>query len=469
MCRPQAGHAQAPSKGGPLRGIFRFIVLLWILFTGFAWFSGPTLLRSGGQPGETLAFAPSHELPVPPEIPLHKPYKDLTEAERETKHSLEETAHAELAGDIVVKKNGRSLKGRITAETPTALEFVRSFRGSGEMTILIPRSSIARIERAVAETPRIAYRDIRFQHEFPHLSLYRRPPFTIMTPKNYFEVATAVDELTELRQDFLRVFQPLLTEDEKADHIQLLFFSEERDFEAYRDANAPTLAYSSGFYSPSLRRLVIFDQSTSTYVADAEAELGDLRAQYDRDQRYRESRSAVAQWHNESKRKLQRLVNQETRRLLRHEGAHQLFDAYGVHSERGAEHLWLIEGLASYCENRVLGSQPIDAIAEIQDALNRGGLISIEKLVNYGDPTGFNGLARQAEVGTLYAQSALIVDYLMHPEHREAFFEYIRLVRDPANRARLHKSSRMKLLASTLGITPQELEAGVMAPFVRRY
>ena len=153
----------------------------------------------------------------------------------------------------------------------------------------------------------------------------------------------------------------------------------------------------------------------------------------------------------------------ETRRLLRHEGAHQLFDAYGIHSERGVEHLWLIEGLASYCENRQLGDRPTQAIADIQDAMSRRRLLRLRELVNYGDPTGFGGLVPSGEVNLVYAQSALIVDYLMRPENRDAFFAYIRMIRDPASRPTLESRSRMALLASALETTPQALETAIFA------
>ena len=97
------------------------------------------------------------------------------------------------------------------------------------------------------------------------MGLYKRPPFTVLTEKDFFDVENAVNLLDGLHSQFLTEFQSVIQTKERASGIQLLFFAEEEDFESYRDKYATDIGYSVGFYSPRKDRLVIYDQQSTAY------------------------------------------------------------------------------------------------------------------------------------------------------------------------------------------------------------
>ncbi len=413
--------------------------------------------------GSIVEIVMGHGDPLPEREPLYKPFSELTEEERQVKRDLESQAIDEVRGDVVVKRNGSRIRGRIVEDTPRGIKIVQSFRGSGEMVMPIPRSSIVRVERSSESAPDITYRDIRFKIEFPKLNLYRRPPFSVMTPKNYFEVEGATGLLSTLHRQFKHAFSPLFTKPEGGKSIQLLFFDNEDQFQEYRKEHAPAMAYAAGFYSPWKDRLVIFDQKHSEQAAEIAGKIDDMKEQYADRMTSRAQRFAASRWQHESKRALSRYSNQMTKRLLRHEGAHQLFYTYGVHAEEGGESLWLIEGLAGYAENQNIGDRPEEFI-EFLNGEGRTRMLPFKRLVDYADRTGFSGLVSDEDVTIPYAQSAVLVYHLMRPENRERFFEFVRFVRDPENApSGLGNSSQYDLLCRTLGTTPDALEQRLLA------
>jgi hypothetical protein len=143
----------------------------------------------------------------------------------------------------------------------------------------------------------------------------------------------------------------------------------------------------------------------------------------------------------------------QNRSILRHEGAHQLFHTYGVHSDHGAERLWLIEGLASYFETGE--SEPSYRREELQGNKPGARKMPFSQLVNWSQ--GFAALGADTEVGLAYAKSWLLVDYMMRV-HRAGFFDYIRFVRDPANEAELRETEPFHVLSRFAGRTSEQLE-----------
>ena len=82
----------------------------------------------------------------------------------------------------------------------------------------------------------------------------------------------------------------------------------------------------------------------------------------------------------------------------------------------------------------------------------------LKALVNYRSSRGFFGLSSEAEVGAAYAQSAALVSFLMQPQYREGFFNYIRVVRARTNLRQLVQVCRLELLCRYLNLDSQELE-----------
>jgi hypothetical protein len=376
-----------------------------------------------------------------------------TAGELRVQRELETQQRGDSRSDRITTVQGRVLSGRILQESASSVQLLRSFGDSGDMEMTIDRGDIASIERGHRTIPpAITIRDVRFKMEFPDFNIYRRPPFTIVTDQSFFEVEDATRMLEKLHTDFVRMFQPLITRPERSDGIQLLFFSDEAKFAAYRDHYAPAIGYASGFYSPMKDRLVIFDQENSEMFNKIHREIDGEKKRHSR----RHNQVAVHEWHNQVKRSLGSAADRLNKVVIRHEGAHQLFHQYGVHSAHGAENLWLIEGLASFCEDEDDGSVPfrVMELRALDDSRNR---LPFLKLINYASRESLSGLGSEAELDVAYPKAWLIVNHLMRNDRRE-FFEYIRFVRDPENVRKVRRTPAAEILAEFLGRTTEQLD-----------
>jgi hypothetical protein len=386
------------------------------------------------------------------ELPAEAP---PTAHERQVQRELEAQLRSEARKDRVVTVQGKVIQGKILGESASGVRILRSFGDSGDMEMTLARRDIKSIERGRTELPPpIRLRDVRFKLEFADFNLYRRPPFTIVTDQSFFEVQDATRTLDELHGDFVHAFTPLIRDRERSDGIQLLFFSDEKQFNAYRDEFAPALGYASGFYSPMKDRLVIYDQANSQWVDQASQQIDGQREAYRDYAAQRGAGIALHEWHQSAKRTLGSIAERANRMILRHEGAHQLFHTYGVHSEEGVEHLWLIEGLAAYCEEK--GDPGAKMRAEELKAVDDPHALAFPELINFASREGIGSLGGAAEIDLFYPKAWLVVDHLMK-RHREPFFEYVRYVRDPANQAALEDTTDFALLSGFVGLSQDQL------------
>ena len=118
-----------------------------------------------------------------------------------------------------------------------------------------------------------------------------------------------------------------------------------------------------------------------------------------------------------------------TEQVIRHEGAHQLFYTYQIHSLYGAEPTWLREGLAVYCEPEEVGRYHYVMAKRIAAYRKAGQLLPLRTLLTHRAGGGFFALgARQAEIA--YAQSWSVVYFLMQDPYRRGFFEFVKSYRD---------------------------------------
>ena len=387
--------------------------------------------------------------------------------EKTTHQDIERAVLAEQSEDIIVCHNGRIIKGKILSESRSSVAIMQTFGAAASMRFKVKRADISRIETHVVQPVNVSYRDVRFRMEFPAMNFYCRPPFTIVTTENFFDVEKAIRELERLHCDVLKVFGPLIEQRSRGRSIQIVFFSQEKQFYAYRKKHAPNLGYSAGFYSPGLDRLVLFDQASSAEMVVAKQHLAGMRNAYMREHASLSRRAGIYKWHQKLNQKLTRLGREETERVFRHEGAHQFFYTYGIHSEHHAENLWLLEGLATYCESSVSGSNPHHVVQELKEAHRLNDLLSWPKLVNFRSTQGFARLLRNDRVGIAYSQSWLLTHWLMQSRNRDGFFAYIRFVRDPVNARDLARLNHFDRLAEFVdmppGEIPQALESHLLA------
>lgn len=395
-----------------------------------------------------------------PDVPAaEKPESRMSRKERAVKARLVEELRKSMPTHRLVFRGGESMTGWVLEERPGEVLFTETYGSSGSLFMKVGRRRILRIEPLTNAPPAVTYRDVRFQMEFERMSLYQRPPYTVLTDEDFFRVEKYVQALQDLHAQFVRAFGPLLVHASRGDGIQVLFFSDEDPYRSYQAKYAPRMADSSGFYSPWVDRLVVFDQNASDRIRRLRAK---VQAEEERVRQSRlgaEANERAAAWRAEMERDIARFAEAQTLAALRHEGAHQLLFTYGVHSENRMENEWLVEGLASYCESPRLGDREPVRAAVLRKAAAIGGLMPLADLVNLRSRDGLQALGSADRVELGYDQAWGLVDFLMQEDRRPRFFAYVEYVRDPRNFREVRGMAAMDLLCRFLETTPAGLRA----------
>ncbi|OVE81880.1 hypothetical protein BVY04_02215 [bacterium M21] len=107
----------------------------------------------------------------------------------------------------------------------------------------------------------------------------------------------------------------------------------------------------------------------------------------------------------------------------RHEGTHHLAQALGLWKGFAQSPFWLDEGLAQYCETQPFGDDQPEKYALLRTATKEGKRIPLELLVALPNEAADRLPAWKLELA--YAESWLLVRYLMAPERRLRFFSYL--------------------------------------------
>jgi hypothetical protein len=283
--------------------------------------------------------------------------------------------------------------------------------------------------------------DSRFINEFPNFEFTKRGDCSIMTDAPTQETERILRSLTQFRAEFEKYFSPLIRNRPAARGFQIIYFSSEQPFRDYARRAVPALANSAGFYSSAEHRLVLLNQLGTAQFAhvqnrlkerqqslsDPAAKPAGIEAGEDRVQ----ASTQLAALRTEMAAEAEAM----TERLVRHEAAHQLFDAYKIQSPLAAEPTWLTEGLAEYCETSEIGAYHSVMAHRIAKARAADKLLPMKKLLNHRDPAGFFSLGeKQTEVA--YAQSWALIYFFMHNHYRAGFLEFIKYYRDlPDQRA----------------------------------
>jgi len=453
------------SRSRSIAWFFRITILLVLFFWAY------TLKRwsQRGDPrfyqfvntgaGRVMARAFSwHRLT--PDVPItEKSEAEMTEEELRVKRALEREVMSDLPVHRLEFKNGDEMLGRIIQRTPDNVTFSETYGESGKVTVTVPRADISKIERLTNAPPSISYRDVRFSMEFPGMKFYKRPPYTILTDESWFRVQHVVENLMRLYRQFVLDFGSLFTSADHGRDIQVVFFSDETRYREYERKYAPCMEGSSGFYSPWADRLIVFNQNTAQRVARARSKLAKEEARYRA--AYSNQPRVLAQvdtWKQEAERNISQTAEQQTLSTIRHEGAHQLFFSFGVHSVNRIENEWLFEGLATYCETPRIGDKDPTRIRTLHKAMDARKLILLEKIVNLRSEGGLMSLGSPEQVELGSAEAWSLVHFLMTPPRKDAFFDYIRYLRDPKNFEEVRDMPRINLLCRFLGLTPEELD-----------
>ena len=258
---------------------------------------------------------------------------------------------------------------------------------------------------------RVQYRDILFRQEYAETPLHLYPPYLIVSELPAPVMDRTMGALSDVYSGFLEQFGPLVTRDPRGELIHLLCFASQADYADYQRRYARWLEDTSGFYSPSVNRLVLYrdpgDESSLPLLT------------------------------------------------IRHEAAHQLFYAYGVHSVHNIENDWLIEGLACYCETPRVGGSDAGQVSMLLRALANGTTLPLSSLINHH---GQDGLLACKPAELAYAQAWSLVHLLMTDAFRDRFFNYIRFVRAPESFPAVRTPPRIELLCRHLQLSPDALQ-----------
>lgn len=361
----------------------------------------------------------------------------LTPGQSALKARLESELGDERPTHRLTLVSGRVILCRLVGESQAAVRACENFGYSGHITSTYNRSDIAGIELLPARAFEITRADLVLAEEFPRDHFWKSPPYTIVTDASFDAVEKILRLLSVLRVEFESNFADLIRNDQHARNIQFVFFNNESDYNAYTQRAAPGFIGSAGFYSHRNDRLVILNQFGTQRYATTQEQLEKQRRSLT------SGRDHESAGHIEAARQLAVIrsdITSETKsmteRVIRHEGAHQLFNSYHVHSPDGIEPTWLPEGLAQYCETEEIGRYNHTAAGSLVKARNAGKLIPLATLINHRDPAGFLILGKeQAEFA--YTESWALVSLLMRDEFRSGFYDYIRHYRDirDANKA----------------------------------
>jgi len=379
--------------------------------------------------------------------------RPLTAEELARKNRLEAELAAERPTHRLKLCDGRVLDGRVVSETASSIRLREGFGYSGFLVESFARANVLEVEPLPAASFQVTAGDVRFSGEFPQYHFVKSPPYTIVTDESYDGVQRILAVLTNLREQFRGTFGPLIKKDAELQDIHVVFFGSEAAFRRYATRVAPSFVNSAGFFSSGENRLALLNQlGTSRYVQ--------ARGHLDERARSFVGSAEAGQQLAALRSDITSEAKSMNERVIRHEGAHQLFSAYGVTSRYGLEPTWLTEGLAQYCETPNLGRYHFSLAQRVIRARQAGRLLPLKTLLNHRSPSGFFALG-SGEVELAYAESWALVYWLMQDETRARFFDYVKSYRDISGErgaAVMEKAEPEKLLEAHLKMDLNTLE-----------
>ncbi len=411
-----------------------------------------------------VSSAPKSQ-PTPVEVRVLKPRPapdaPLTLGQVALKEKLETQLAADRPTHRLTLRDHRVVEGQVVTETPATVMLREDFGYSGSIISAYRRADITSIDVLCSNACEVTRQDVALFEQFPQFHFAKVPPYSVVTDAPYADVERTMRLLTQLREQFERHFAALIRPGHPPQNIQIVFFSTEEPFRAYARKVAPGLVGSAGFYSASENRLVLLNQLGTQQYAKVQDGLAqrrralESRPDIDPDDRHQASTRLAT-----LKSEMTYEAKAMTERLVHHEGAHQLFAAYGIQSRYGVEPTWLGEGLAQYCEPGEIGAYHFALAERLTKARDDRRLLPLKTLLNHRDVAGFFSLGDQ-NVEAAYAESWALTYFLMQGSHRVKFFDYIKSLRDISTDAAAiaaYKAEPETVLFSALGTDFKSLE-----------
>lgn len=392
--------------------------------------------------------------------------------------------------DIVInKKNGVVCDGKIIGIDEEAL-ILSLEEGVGGAEMSIPRSEISYLLFAPFYNREVETTENNLKKLFPKMNVYKEGNITLFTD-SYVKTVKWYEKIilaayTEIYLKFFPLFKG------RKPHFQnfIVIFD---DPVAYVEKTGMP-PFIPGFFDPSEKVLYLYNMfgeriekmlfemltsATGTYDKEIER----LKKRYEIDKRYDEFIEGKTK---EFKDRFWKVYNiykidliDETKSVLRHELAHEIFHNWGLQSiiisrpnvdkeklmkkkkkfiettdwnekkklldemakiekpeeiEMAIAGSWLAEGLATYCATEPVGSVDDELLFSYQEAVRKKELNPIEFFTNF-EKGSFVGIVPESKYN-LYAQSWAFTSFLMDKYQKE-FIEYQKKMAD-----RLAKENR---------------------------
>lgn len=354
-------------------------------------------------------------------------------------------------------KDGTELHVRLLSQTKTHLHIREYFGGQGRLDRDIDKSTLGNIKVYDEEVPTVTLRDIHFQMEYPEFNITYFGHFTILTDAPYFQVSTSVEALEYLRSQYVELFTSIFRFPQTNQNLQVLFFSNEKDFRRHQNDTAPELDSSVGYYSPLEDRMVVFNQQFSLRADEVRVVVKEDIQELLSLAKTSGQRQQILQMQQHAEEQIRDQAHLETLATLRHEGAHHLSYTYGVHSWMHTENGWLIEGLACYFEQISPGNPDPSYVRSLFRLELEGRIPSVSQLVEVRQPDQFEAELPGIRAHETYALSWSLFHFCMLPENRDNFFAYLAYIQSPSDIGALMKHQRVELLSKYLGLSKFEL------------
>ncbi|HTS18393.1 MAG TPA: DUF1570 domain-containing protein [Verrucomicrobiae bacterium] len=400
------------------------------------------------------AVPPSEHAPQVAVVPVDADAaRPLSAEEAARRRQLETELGAESPTHQIKFRDGHTLDGWLISESPSTIRFRDGFGYSGYVVESYPWGDVAAVEALPPCATDVSVQDVRFSAEFPQFHFVKSPPYTLVTDESYGEVQKTLRILSDLRDQFRYYFGPLIRRDERLRDVDVVLFGSEDAFRAYALRVAPSFVNSAGFFSSGENRLVLLNQLSTARYTEAQGRLEDRARRYGNDADVAPQLAALRSGVTSEAMSL-------NERLVRHEGAHQLFHAYHIHSRYGLEPTWLTEGLAQYCETTEIGRYHTPLAERVIRARRAGQLLPLTTLLNHRHPSGFFALG-PGQIELAYAESWALVYMLMQDKTRPQFFNYIKSYRDVCTYRQITAMERSEpeaLLVAQLNINRNTLE-----------
>lgn len=391
-----------------------------------------------------------------PNLHLHRPRDkdeaDYTDEELIWKRKLEAQLNASWPTHVLTLRDGTEEYVRIEGRTREGLRVQEHFGGKGRLERFIPHALIEKERPYTAPKPTVTWRDVQFQMEYPDFQLMYFGHYTVLSDAPYFQIASSVKALEEIRDQYMDLFGELVRFPKPDQGLQVLFFSNETQYRQHQESSAPHLASSAGYYSPMEDRMVVFNQFHSDRARDVR---DDVRSKIDHmleDARTEEDRRRILRMQSSVDQQIRAQGKLETIATLRHEGVHHLAYTHGVHSWIHAENAWLIEGKAVYFEPESPGQIPLSHLQALLALIREGRLPPLSRLMSVRLPSDFARELPRISPSEAYALSWTLFHFCMQPEYRPRFTQYLRMLQDPGDIERLVREPRVDILADALGL-----------------